>query len=123
MAVRLLVDECLQARLLVSKLIEAGHDVQTASQAGVVRVRDEAVFAKAIAENRIVLTVNCNDFVVIAQAIISQGEHHPGVFMVFLQNDPNRDMSYDCIVKAIANLESTQLPLADSCHSLNLYDY
>jgi len=109
--------------LLVGKLIAAGHDVQTATQANVVGVRDDVVFATAIRNDRIILTSNCADFIAISDALNTQGVQHPGVFLVFLQNNPNRDMSYDEIVKAIENLEATQLPLANTYHSLNNYDY
>lgn len=123
MAVRLLVDECSQAKLLVTKLLAAGHDVQTALQAEVIGVRDEVVFAAAIRDNRIVLTSNCGDFIALSAALNTQGVPHPGVFLVHLQNDPNHDISYDRIVQAIANLEATLLPLTNTYHSLNRYDY
>jgi len=123
LAVRLLVDECSQANLLVTRLVAAGHDVQTALQAGVIGVRDDVVFATAIAHNRIVLTNNCLDFIAISDSLNAQGVQHPGVFLVFLQNNPNRDMTYDRIVQAIVNLEQTQVPLPNTYHSLNQYDY
>jgi predicted nuclease of predicted toxin-antitoxin system len=63
LTVRLLIDECIQAKLLVAKLVAAGHDVQTALQAGLIGDGDDAVFAAAIANNRIVLTINCVDFI------------------------------------------------------------
>jgi predicted nuclease of predicted toxin-antitoxin system len=121
--VRLLLDECSQAKLLVTKLVAAGHDVQTALQAGVIGVRDDLVFATAIANNRILLTINCADFIALSAALNAQGVPHPGVFLVYLQNDPNRDMSYDRIVKAITNLEETQVRLSNTYHSLNRYDF
>lgn len=123
MAIRLLVDECSQANLLVTKLTAAGHDVQTALQAGVIGVRDDVVFATAITHNRIVLTNNCLDFIALSNSHNAQRVQHPGVFLVYLQNNPNRDMTYDRIVRAIANLEQTQVSLQNTYHSLNQYDY
>ncbi len=123
MTVRLLIDECIQAKLLVAKLVAAGHDVQTALQAGLIGDGDDAVFAAAIANNRIVLTINCVDFISLSVSLNEQGVQHPGVLLVYLQNDPTRDMSYDRIVKAIENLEGTQVPLSNAFHSLNQYDY
>jgi hypothetical protein len=101
----------------------AGHDVVTATEAGLRNVRDADVFAAAIADNRIVLTNNCKDFVELHEERMRQNQPHPGLFFVFLQNNPNGDMSYDEIVKAIANLEATPLQLISNCHTMNSYNY
>jgi hypothetical protein len=86
-------------------------------------VSDATVFQKAIAEERIVLTINCIDFVELALDYQSRSLQFPGVFLVYKHNDIGRDMSYDRIVQAIANLEQTKIAIKTSCHTLNLYDY
>lgn len=123
MSLRLLVDECLLNRLLVEALTAAGHDVQTVSQVDLVSKPDEAIFEHAIAEDRIVITSNCGDFTDLAAARIKAAVHHPGVLLVFLYNNPNKDMSIAEIVLAIANFEDTMAPITDSVVSLVQYRY
>lgn len=123
MSLRLLVDECLLNKLLVDALTAAGHDVQTVSQVNLISRPDDAVFAHAIAENRIVITSNCGDFIDLSDARIADQEHHPGVLLVFLYNNPNKDMSVPEIIKAIANFEATGAPIQDTYVSLAQYRY
>lgn len=122
MAVRLLVDECSEAKLLVQKLRDAQHDVLTVSEANLRNVRDADVFAAAIADNRILLTHNPADFVELHVARMAQNLTHPGLFLVHRKNKPG-DITYDQIVTAIANLEATGLTLANNYHSLVSYNY
>jgi hypothetical protein len=49
--------------------------------------------------------------------------HHPGILLVFLYNNPNKDMSNQEIIGAISNLEFTQVALEDQAHSLANYRY
>jgi predicted nuclease of predicted toxin-antitoxin system len=123
LSLRLLVDECLLNKLLVDALIAAGHDVQTVNQAGLVSRSDDAVFAHAIAENRVFITSNCGDFTELAQARITANAHHPGVLLVFQYNNPNKDMSVPELIQAIANFEATGAPIEDNTVSLALYRY
>lgn len=122
MAVRLLVDECSEAKLLVQKLRDAQHDVLTVSEANLRNVRDADVFAAAITDNRILLTHNPADFIELHEARMAQNQTHPGLFLVHRKNKPG-DMTYDQIVQAIANLEGTGAPLASAYHSLVQYNY
>ncbi len=123
MSLKLLVDECLLNKILIEALITAGHDVQTVTQAKLISKPDSAVFGHAIAEDRLVITSNCDDFVELSMAHIKAKHHHPGILLVFLYNNQNKDMSVAEIIKAISNLESTKIPLADTTHSLVNYRY
>lgn len=62
MGIRLLVDEDLQAKRLVQMLRTAGHDVMTASEAGLDGASDESVLSRATGEGRSVLTRNADHF-------------------------------------------------------------
>lgn len=110
-------------KLLVDALRAAGHDVLTVIQANLISRPDDVVFAHAIEENRIVITSNCDDFLKISDRRIATKKHHPGILLVFLYNNPNKDMSVLEIVKAIANLEATEAPIVDACVSLAHYRY
>lgn len=123
MALKLLVDECILDKLLVAKLRAAGHDILTVMEAGLIRKPDHAVFTAAIANDRMILTINCSDFVDLAQARLAKQCSHPGVLLVYRHNQPEKEMSHDDIVKAIANLEATGIVLINWCHKLNDYKY
>jgi len=46
---------------------------------------------------------------------------HPGILVVYQDNDPARDTSYREIIQAIANLESTDVTIAGGFWPLNVY--
>jgi predicted nuclease of predicted toxin-antitoxin system len=123
LALKLLLDECILDKLLDGKLRAAGHNVQTVTEAGLIRKPDHAVFEAAIASDRIVVTINCDDFVVLAKAKTDKKGEHPGILLVYRYSVPSKEMSHDEIVKAIANLEQTGLELKNGCHKLNDYNY
>jgi predicted nuclease of predicted toxin-antitoxin system len=118
LTLQLLVDECIQARFLVDLLNQAGHAVLTVTDATLSGCADPVIFQFAIQANRVLLTSNCEDFVTLAN-----GQRHPGILLVYQNANSSKDMSYSEIVKAIENLESTNLPLMDCCHVLNHYNY
>ena len=123
MPFRILADECIQSKRLIAELRTADHDVLTASEAGVVAFSDSEVFQKAIAENRIVLTANCIDFVKIANLFKSNKTIFPGLFLLYKDGDENKDMSNAKIVRAMTNLEMTGTEIANNFHNLNNYNY
>lgn len=123
MSVRLLIDECLIDRLLIAALEKAGHDVATVTQVDLLGATDRAIFEHAIEDSRLVITTNCEDFEALHEAHLTSKLHHPGMLLIYLQNNPNKDLGYQQIAKAIANLEASGIPLADDTHSLNAYNY
>lgn len=71
----------------------------------------------------VIITSNCDDFDTLATTCRANGSHHPGLLLIYLYNDPNRDMSIQEIIAAIANLEETGLLLPDRAIPLNKYNY
>lgn len=123
MSLKLFVDECCLNKLFIQALIDAGHDVQTVSTTNLIGKSDNAVFEHAIAEDRIVVTHNCADFQKLSEEWLADGKHHPGIFLVYLYNNPKRDLSFDETVKAIANFESTGVETDDQTITINQYHY
>ena len=101
MSLRLLLDEDTQARRLTRLLREAGHDVQTATEADLIHKPDAQVLAHARAEMRMVMTRNCDHFLVLHQ----ETSDPPGVLAIYQHNTAS-DLSDADIVQAIANLEA-----------------
>lgn len=127
MSLNLLIDEDSQDKILVAKLKEAGHDVVTATDAGLLGQPDSAVLAHAVASKRVVMTRNCDDFCNEAAALKRAGGHHHGILLRYEKNDPEKDMSYDDIVRAVGNIDRAvsagDLVLADLEVSLSYYRY
>lgn len=119
MSLRMLLDEDTQARQLILLLRNAGHDVQTVSEANLTDQSDPSVLAHARHESRLVLTRNCGDF----QALHRSGPPHPGILGVFQYNNPEKDMSYADIVQAIANLTTSGWIFAGEFVVLNQWHF
>ena len=73
-----LLDEHVNRRCL-KILRAAGVDVAHVTAVGLSGVDDPVVFRWAQREGRIIVTRNYRDFVPLAQALASRGEHFPGV--------------------------------------------
>ena len=119
MSLKLLIDEDAQDRVLVKLLKEAGHDVLTANEAGLTSQLDSAILSYASSTNRMLLTLNCRDFEALHQAT----PNHPGIFVVYQEANPLKKMSFKAIVRALANLEAANIPLANQFISLNQWNY
>ena len=119
MSLRLLIDEDIQAKPLVSLLRKSGHDVETANEAGLSGKEDFLVLDYARVKNRILLTQNCDDF----EALHRANSEHPGIFAVYQNNDRSKDMSRKELVKAIANIEMAGITLTNQFISLNQWNY
>lgn len=57
------------------------------------------------------------------QALHLADRDHPGILVVYHQADFAKNMSYKAILKAIANLEASGVPLANQFISLNHWNY
>ena len=119
MAIRLFVDEDLQAKRLVRMLRLAGHDVMTTTEAGLDGASDESVLGRAFCERRSVLTRNADDF----REMHESGLNHAGILAVFEGRQAGKNMSRDDIVQAIANLEAAGLDIAGQFISLNAWKH
>ena len=75
--------------------------------------------SKTLAVLRLVLTRNYDDF----QALHFSNPIHPGILIVYTSQDYSKDMSFKTIVRAIANLEAANIPLANQFISLNQWNY
>jgi predicted nuclease of predicted toxin-antitoxin system len=116
---KIYLDDCAYAKELVRLLENAGHQVTTPRQAETTGKDDAAHFRYAIANGLILLTKNPDDFLELHQ----QSSQHPGILLVYQDNDRDRDMSQADIVRAIANLEQAKVAIAGSCHILNAWRY
>lgn len=119
MSLRLLIDEDSLAKVLVKMLRKAGHDVVTVNEIGLNGKLDSVVLVSAKQDNRIVLTHNCRDF----EALHEANRDHAGILGIYENQDFSKDMTRQQVVKAIANLEAAQIPLAGQFVNLNQWNY
>ncbi|MEB3338751.1 MAG: DUF5615 family PIN-like protein [Leptolyngbyaceae bacterium] len=108
-----------QAKYLVNLLQAAGHDVITVNELGLMSRPDSVVLDHAKQEGRVLLTRNCNDFQELHQA----NPRHAGILAIYQDPDPSKNMSYQTIVKAIANLEAADYSFENQFIILNQWNY
>ena len=85
--------------------------------------KDEEHLEHAAQHGLIVLTKNPKDFVHLHNAWRTANRDHPGIFLVYQDNDVGRDMSDAEVVRAVANVEEVHGAggLANQVFSLNQY--
>jgi predicted nuclease of predicted toxin-antitoxin system len=119
LSLKLFVDEDSQDKIFVKLLRIAGHDVLTVNEAGMNGKPDPVVLDYARSQNRLLFSFNCNDF----KALHKENPTHPGILVVHHESDFSKNMSYQDIVRAIANLEAANIPIANQFLSLNHWNY
>ncbi len=119
MSLKLLLDEDSQAKYLVNLLRGVGHDVVTVNDAGLGGLPDSAVLDFARQRGRVTLTRNCDDFHELHQA----NPLHAGILAVYQNSDLAKNMSYQSISNAIANLESSGYVLENQFVILNQWNW
>jgi predicted nuclease of predicted toxin-antitoxin system len=116
---RLYLDDDTAAPLLAKLLRKAGHDVQLPGDVGMAGAPDPVHLTRAIADGRILVTKNHDDFWILHNLIKQAQGHHPGTFVVRQDNDPTRDLTPKGIVAAIRKLETAGVPILDEFIVLN----
>lgn len=119
MSLRLIVDEDAQAKPLINRLRRAGHDVISATEAGLEGAPDDRVLEYARHTNRVLLTRNCEEF---RERQRSQPDH-PGICGIYRERDPRKLLSHAGICRALANLEASGLDLTGQFFSLNAWSF
>ena len=125
MALNLYLDDCSNSDLLADLLQQAGHQVVRPTDAGVALSGedDDVHFGFAAAHGLTLITKNPADF----KALHDLGQRHSGIFAVYQDNDPSRDMSNADMVRAIRNLEGAAQqggpPIQGEFHILNDWRY
>src|SRR5262249_38428901 len=116
---RLYLDDNLTDRRVVAELHRAGHTVVLPAALGHAGASDAYHFAQAIHHTAALLTRNYKDFIDLHDLILTARGHHPGLLLVYLENDPTRDMTPRSIAVAIARIEAATIPLVDHVYVLN----
>ena len=117
MSLGIYLDDCAYDKTLVRLLRQGGYEVVTPFDAGIAGQPDTVHFAYATHRGLILLTKNPRDF----EELHTRYPEHPGIFAVYQDNDPTKDMSIVDIVQAIHNLIAANVPLAGQFTPLNAW--
>jgi predicted nuclease of predicted toxin-antitoxin system len=116
---RLYLDDDIAWLLLARLLGKAGHDVKSPKDQGMSGAPDPVHLTRAIADGRVLLTKNHDDFWILHNLIKQAQGSHPGILVVRQDNDPTRDMTAKGIVSAIRKLEGAGVPTVGEFIILN----
>jgi hypothetical protein len=116
---RLYLDDDTASPLLAKLLRNAGHEVQLPAEAAMSGKPDAVHLTHAIGEDRVCLTKNYEDYLILHNLIRRAQGHHAGILVVRQDNDPTRDLTARGIVRALRNLESAGVPIRDEYVVLN----
>ena len=116
---RIYLDDNIASPLLRKLLNKAGHDVQLPSDVGMAGKLDALHLAHSIADDRVCLTSDHDDYVALQFLIKEAQGHHPGILVVRYDNDPTRDLTPKGIVGAIRKLEAGGVPMPNEYVILN----
>ncbi|MCG8368238.1 MAG: DUF5615 family PIN-like protein [Pseudanabaenales cyanobacterium] len=119
MSLRLLLDEDSQAKYLVNLLQASQHEVLTVNEVNLAGQPDPVVLSYAKQQGYVLLTRNCNDF----QELHLADPSHSGILAIFQNADKSKNMSYKDIIRAISNLEKSELSLENQFVILNQWNY
>jgi hypothetical protein len=116
---RLYVDDNLTDRRVVAQLQRAGHTVVLPAEVSHTGALDAQHFAQAIRHTAALLTRNYKDFIALHDLLLTAGGNHSGLLLVYLENDPTRDMTPRSIAEAASRLEAAAVPLVNHVYVLN----
>jgi hypothetical protein len=80
---------------------------------------DSVQLTHAVREDRVFLTGNQDDFRNLQNLAMALRGHHPGILVVFKENNPKRDLTQRGVVRAIGKLLAAGVPTADQPIILN----
>src|SRR5262249_3720681 len=118
---RLYLDDDMDANVLIRFLQEEGHEVMSPRAIAMRGAEDEAHLRYAATHHGWVATANIRDFLTLHQTWQEEGRQHAGILALYRENNPQRDMTYAQIARAISRLERAGLPLQNTFHNLNMW--
>ena len=116
---RLYLDDNIASDVLVKLLRKASHDVQIPVDIGLSGAKDPEHLTQSIADRRVCVTKNYDDFLRLHLLIMQASGQHAGIFVARYDNDPTRDLTSKGIVAAIRKLEGAGVTIENELIVLN----
>jgi hypothetical protein len=111
----------MDANALIRFLQNEGHEVMSPRAVAMRGAEDEAHLGYAAAQGCAVVTANVRDFLTLHQRWQEEGRQHAGILALYRENNPQRDLTYAQIARAISRLARAGLPLQNTFHNLNMW--
>ncbi len=102
---RLYLDDDLDGNVRIGLLQHAGHDVVSPRTVGTRGVQDPAHLRHAADHDLVLLTANAKDSLVLHAQWQQDGQEHAGMLLVYRENNPQRDMTFQDIARAVSRLD------------------
>ncbi len=115
------LDDDLDSNLLISLLRNLGHEVVSPRVVGTRGARDEDHLRYAADNDLVLMTANAGDFVQLNRKWTDDHIGHSGILIVYRENNPARDMSFQEIAQAVGAVEESRIPIASTCQNLNFW--
>ena len=116
---RLYLDDNITDRRVVTHLQRVGHAVVLPTEVGHTGASDAQHFTATIRHRAVLLTQNYKDFIELHDLILTAGGRHPGLLLLYTENDPTRDMTARSIAVAVSRVEAAAVPLENHVYILN----
>jgi Domain of unknown function (DUF5615) len=118
---RLYLDDDMDGNVLIGLLRHEGHEVVSPRVVGTRGRSDQEHLRYATDHGMVVLTANAQDVITLHERWQPQGLSHFGMLLVYRENNPLRDMTFEQIARAVSRLEQAGLTLENTYHNLNFW--
>ena len=118
---RVYLDDNLDSDAILGLLRLSGHDAVSPRIVGTQGVADEEHLRYASSNSLVIITANALDFIELQEHWLVQQQQHSGILIVFLENNPGRDMAIQEIARAVTQIAGSGTPLANHRHNLNFW--
>jgi predicted nuclease of predicted toxin-antitoxin system len=118
---RLYLDDDLDGNVLIGLLRHAGYEVVSPRAVGTRGVHDPVHLRYAVDHGLVLRTANAKDFLALHAQWQQDGQEHPGMLLVYRENNPQRDMTFQEIARAVSRLEQVGIPLQNTYQNLNFW--
>jgi hypothetical protein len=118
---RLYLDDDLDGNILIGLLQHAGHAVVSPRAVGTRGVLDPVHLRYAADHDLVLLTANAKDFLALHAQWQQDGQEHSWMLLVYRENNPQRDMTFQEMARAVSRLDQAGIPLRNTYQNLNFW--
>ena len=118
---RLYLDDDLDGNVLIGLLQHAGHEVVSPRAVGTRGVHDPVHLRYAADHDLVLLTANAKDFLALHVQWQQDGQEHSGMLLIYRENNPQRDITFQEVARAVSRLEQAGIPLRNTYQNLNFW--
>lgn len=118
---RLYLDDDLDGNVLIGLLQHAGHDVVSPRAVGTRGGLDPDHLRYAADHDLVLLTANAKDFLALHTQWQQERQEHAGMLLVYRENNPQRDMTFQDMARAVSRVDQTGIRLRNTYQNLNFW--